>query len=294
VKHEKALDDLFTRVLTVLLRKKLVKLERVAHDGMRVRANAGAASFGTERGLQECLEEAKAQVEAVKKEADEPDASVTAREQAARERHARERRKRIEAALRELPKAAEAKKDAEKHEARVTKMADGGFRPAYDVQLATDVDSRAIVGVRVTNVGSDMGELPPMLDDIERRTAQLPEKMLVDGGFASLDAIDDAASRGVTVFAPVQQPKVQGVDPHAPKPNDGPAVAAWRVRMGTDDAKSEYRLRAATAETTNADLRTHRALDRLPVRGLSKVTSVAPWAALAYNVLRLIAAGGLA
>jgi hypothetical protein len=167
------------------------------------------------------------------------------------------------------------------------KMGDGGFRPAYNVQLATDVESRFVVGVHVTNAGTDMGQMVPMLDDIERRTGERPVEHLVDGGFAKREAITEAAERGVTVYAPVSTPKKNDVDPHEAKPNDTAAVAEWRQRMATDEAKAIYKERAATAETVNADLRI-RTLDRLLVRGTDKVMSVALWAALTYNLMHWI------
>lgn len=179
-------------------------------------------------------------------------------------------------------------------ESRVMKIADGGFRPAYNVQLATDTDSRVIVGVGVTNAGRDAGELEPMLDEVKRRTEETPREHLVDGGFVKLESIEVAAARGVTVYAPVMKPRKEGVDPHAPKKGDSAAVAEWRQRMGTAEAKEIYKERAATAETVNADLRMWRGMDRLPVRGMKKVLTVVLWAALTYNVLRGIALGVLA
>src|SRR5258706_7391013 len=297
VGHGKQLDDLLTQLLAVLMKQQLVKLKRVSQDGMRVRANAGAAAFRRGPTLEEGLSSARAHVARVKREADEPDSTASAREKAARERAAREREQRVARALAELPKAQGAKKPKDREqarvsttdaEARVMKMGDGGFRPAYNVQLATDVESRFVVGVQVTNAGTDMGQMVPMLDDIERRTGVRPDEHLVDGGFAKREAITEAAARGITVYAPVSTPKKDDVDPHAPKPDDTPAVAAWRERMATDEAKEIYKHRAATAETVNADLRT-RTLDRLLVRGLDKVTSIALFGALTYNLLHWIA-----
>ena len=103
------------------------------------------------------------------------------------------------------------------------KMADGGYRPAYNVQLATDVDARAIVWVEVTNVGSDMNALTPMLDQIKERTERLPEEQLVDGGFASRRTIEAAAQRGVTVYAPNHEAR--------PKPCIEQAEAAVGTRL---------------------------------------------------------------
>jgi transposase len=298
VGHREALDGLMTQVLAVLTHEGLVELKRVAQDGMRVRASAGAASFRREPSLKRCLEEAQRHVEEVGRET--PEGEASARQAARKESAARERLKRVERALEELPKVREAKKQEDKAqarvsttdpEARVMKMADGGFRPAYNVQFATDTKTRVIVGVDVINSGNDQGQMPPMLQDIrERHNGHVPSEHLVDGGFVKKESIEQAAQQGVTVYAPVQKPRKEGVDPHQPKPNDAPEVAAWRQRMGTPEAKEIYKERAATAETVNADVRGHRALDRLQVRTLPKVRCVVLWAAITYNLLRLIAA----
>ena len=301
VNHKGALDELMTQVLAVLMHHGVVTLKRVAQDGMRVRASAGAASFRREKSLTKCMELAKEHVEAVKRQAEEPDTQRSARKRAAAERAAREREERVSRAMAELPKVREVKKDEEAKanarvsttdaEARVMKMADGGFRPAYNVELATDTESRVIVGVEVINVGNDMGQVEPMLEDVEERTGKKPEEHLVDGGFAKQESIERATEEGVTIYAPVPKPRKESVDPHEPKPNDSEAVAAWRTRMGTAEAKEIYKERAATAETVNADLRTWRGLQQFPVRGIDKVTSVVLWAAITYNVMRWISTG---
>jgi transposase len=295
VQHGEKLNQQFTDVLGVLTHQGLVDLARVAVDGMRIRASAGAASYRREKSLKECLKEARAQVEEVSRQADE--AEEPTRQQAARKRAAQERCKRVEAALAALPAIQETKKDGEARvsttdpEARVMKMGDGGFRPAYNAQFATDVKTRVIVGVSVTNAGSDLGQITPMLANIQKRTGYPPRDLLVDGGYAKKAGIEEAARQGVTVYAPVQKPKQEDVDPHQPKQDDSPSVAEWRRRMGTEEAKEIYKGRAATAETTNADLKTHRGLDRLTVRGIPKVECVILWAALTYNVLKLISLG---
>ena len=162
-------------------------------------------------------------------------------------------------------------------DARVMKMPDGGFRPAFNIQFATTTDAaRAIVGVSVTNRGSDQGQATTMLEQIEARTGVRPTELLVDGGYPSHDAIVQATAAGVTLYAPV------------PKPDDSDAVAAWRVRMGTDDAKQIYKQRAATAETVNADAKAHRGMAATALRGLDKVTGSACLFVLTYNILRFI------
>ena len=168
------------------------------------------------------------------------------------------------------------------------KMADGGWRPAYNLQFATDVEGRAIVGVQVTTSGSDLNQMEPMLEEIGRRTEQLPKELLVDGGYVKLESIDRASAAGVKVYAPPQQPRRDDVDPCKPKKTDASGVRAWRRRMGRPRSGEIYKDRAATAERTNADLRTWRGLDRLPVRGAGKVLSIALWAAISFNLMRWI------
>jgi len=135
-----------------------------------------------------------------------------------------------------------------------------------------------------------------MLEQIEARTGVRPTELLVDGGYPSHDAIDQATAAGVTLYAPVPKPRGKAsetpdpppIDPHLPKPGDSDAVAAWRVRMGTDDAKQIYKQRAATAETVNADAKAHRGMAATALRGLAKVTGNACLFALTYNILRFI------
>jgi IS5 family transposase len=175
------------------------------------------------------------------------------------------------------------------------KMADGGYRPAYNTQYASDCHSQVIVGVEVSTSGSDMAQLAPMVEQIEQRLGSAPKKMLVDGGFpahAQIDAVQDKTE----VYAPVPEARAKKddeghevqQDKHEPKPDDSAAVASWRQRMASDEAKALYKRRAATAECVNAQAR-NRGLQRMPVRGLKKVRCVALLFALAHNLMRTLA-----
>lgn len=288
-----ALNDLLTQSIATLHHHGIVTLARVAQDGTRIRASAGVGSFRREATLAQCLRDARQLVQRTAQQG----AGERTREEAAEARAAAERLARVEAALAELPAVAEAKaRNGSKRaprasttdpEARIMKMADAGFRPAYNVQFATDADSDVIVGVAVTNVGSDQQQFVPMLDQIEGRVGR-PACMLADGGYRSHQAIETAAARGVTALIPAQCQR--GTDqPVAVQPTDSPAVAAWRTHMATEAAKVAYRRRSAIAERLNADLRTHRGLGRVLVRGLTKVHTVVLWIALAHNVMRAMA-----
>jgi transposase len=294
--HAEVLDRLLTESTAVLMSQGLVELNRVAQDGMRVRASAGAASFRREPSLEACLKEAEEQVQRLRAEVEEDPGATSRRQQAARAQAAADRKARVEKALGQLPEVRAKKKAEDRSEARVSttdpearvmKMGDGGFRPAYNVQFATDTESQVIVGVGVVNAGSDQGQMAPMVEQIERRCGQAPKEMLVDGGFVKGEDIEkvSAGPDGTTVYAPVPRPKKESRDPHVPLPDDSEAVAAWRVRMGTPAAKEIYKERASTAECVNA-LARNRNLQRFLVRGLQKVRTVALWYALAHNMMR--------
>ena len=305
VAHQEALDGLLTQIIGSLMAAGAVRLERVAQDGMRVRASAGAASFRGAQGLKKCMEEARAQVERLAQERERPDPGVTRRERAARERVAREREERVEEALSYLPRA-QAKKERQLHtkatdqrpkvtkarvsttdpQATVMKMPDGGFRPACNVELATDSANGIIVGVGVTSSGTDAGQAAPMEEQLVRRTGRHPESYLMDGGFATREDITALEQRGVSVYAPVRLPRNKPErERYDPRYGDGPDVARWRQRMATGEAKAIYRQRASVAEWTNAQVRLH-GVSQFNVRGLTKITSVMLLVAVAHNLLR--------
>jgi transposase len=305
VAHGPKLDTAITEVLGCLHHAQLIDFDHVAQDGIRVRASAGAASFRREASLEQSLEEARAVLTAVQA-ADEGQDTTTAqapptpRQRAARQRAAQERVARVEAALAALP-AVQAAKRADKKvearvsttdpEARVMKMADGGYRPAYNIQLAADSGCQVIVGVDVTTSGSDQQQAPPMVQQVKERLEALPGQWLMDGGFAAHSAIAQVEAAGPQVLAPVRQPKDGERDRYVPRPTDSATIAAWRQRMGTDLAQATYRIRAATIECVNAQARCRFGLQHLRVRGLRKVRCVAQWIALTHNLLLWIKHG---
>jgi hypothetical protein len=263
--------------------------------------------------LEKLLEEAKQHVEELHQRLDSPAsplAAVTAKQAAARKRAVRERQERLEQAIAQLPELKKRQEEAAKRagqgqrgqklrekeprvsttdaEARVMKMPNGGYNPAVNVQLATDTESRAIVGVEVSNEGSDAAGLSaPMRQQVEERTGGKVEEHLLDGGYLRTQDIEEAHAQGVALFVPpkpARNPEKRGHELD-PKPGDSPAVRAWKERMRSEKGKEIYKQRAATSETTNAELRTLRGLGRILVRGLAKARCMALWCALAYNVM---------
>ncbi len=310
VQHVEFLDRLLTQSVAALLHQGLIELNRLAQDGMRVRASAGSSSFRRRPTLEDCLKEAEAQRDALKRESQEDGGAEDRRVQAARERAVQERVQRVQAALDELPEVEQKMEHRKKGssetarasttdaEARRMKMPDGGFRPAYNVQFATTTETLVIVGADVLNSGSDGGQMTPMVKQIEEHYRTQPEEYLADGGFSTLQDIETLESSRTKVYTPVkdeEKKQEKGDDPFARRKGDSDEVAAWRERMGTQAAKEIYKQRSATAEFPNAGCR-NRGLLQFVVRGLTKTKAVSLWHALAHNfqrTLSLRAAAGL-
>jgi transposase len=308
--HDKVLDQLFTQVIVTLVDKKLIKVYRISQDGTRVRACAGSSSFRRAARLEELLTAAQAHVAEIKALLDDPEksAGLSARRSAALKRAAANRVQRIEQAVAQMPELRERQekrarrvsaKDKAKGkikeprasttdpEARVMKMPDGGFSPALNTQLAMDSESRALVGVQVINQGVDTGQLESMRRQVEERTGLKVREHLGDGGFLTHEEVERAEQQNVTMYMPPKPPrnKERRGSEYDPMPGDSAAIKRWRERMGSEQGKEIYKLRAATIETGNADLKAHRGLVQLTVRGLVKAQCVALWSALAYNLM---------
>lgn len=273
----------------------LIDLDEVAQDGVRIRASAGAASFRRRKTLESELAKAQALLARLSGQDDDED-PPSGRQQ----RAARERAERVEQALaalgeieklrqkREKTNASQTKRQKEPRasttdpEARIMKMADGGFRPAYNVQFASLPDSGIILDVTCRTVGSDGGLAEPMALRLEQAYGRRPARHLIDGGYQSADDIAAAEAAGTDFYCPPGKTK-SGRDPYAPRHGDTPAVARWRARMATDQAKAVYK-RRSICELVHAKLR-NRGIDRLYARGRAKVETCMRWFALAANIL---------
>lgn len=288
------LDDLLSRSVAALVAAEVVDLSCIAVDGVRVRAAAGSGSFRSKERLEELDRLAREKVTTLRAEVESDPAAATKRLQVRRLNAAEDRLRRLEAAreahaMIAAQRAAEAKSQRRKTpkkgktvrasttdpQARIMKMADGGFRPAYNVQVKTAVASGFVVGVAVSDHASDRGQLAPAMAEIKQRYDDTPERVLADGGYDGKDDIERLHEDEIVVFCPV-------ADEH--KPSDSPGVRALRERMATAEGQAQYRKRFAT-ERPHADMR-NRGLQRFLVRGKKKATAIVLWFVHAHNFLR--------
>ena len=225
VEHQAALDELFAQVLGVLSADGLITLDRVMHDGTKVKAQASGRSFQRERTLREHLERARQRVRSM---GDPRDEGSNPRRAKAQERAARERVERLEQALEEMQKVqgTQSAKQRRKEgrvsdtdpEARFMKQGEGGLAPSHNLQISTDARHSIIVGVSVTPSASDEGQLPGALEEVKRNLGRLPRQVVTDAGFTTRETILEMAERqvdliGGTVELQKRSRPGSGVDP---------------------------------------------------------------------------------
>jgi transposase len=316
VDHGELLNRLLAQSVTALAAEGLIDLDMLAQDGVRVRASAGTSSFRRRARLEQRIAEVKTILAELAREVESDPAENEQRLRERRARRAAERLSRLEAAVAKVaeieaqqpkrkpenskPQATppdgeppETKDGKPRHkeprvsttdpDARVVKMADGGFRPAYNMQVASVAGEQIVVAVDVSTSSSDRGLARPMLEKIDATYGTLPKQHLIDGGFTKNDDIEWAHSVDVAMHCPPIVNK-HNTDPFAPRPDDGPGVSAWRQRMNSDTGKATYRERSIH-ECINARFRQW-GLVQITVRGRAKATIVLTWHALTNNILQ--------
>lgn len=303
--NKNSLNELLTQSVALFLSQNLIDLESISQDGIRVRANAGTSSFRRKPRLKEYLKIAKQHVEKLNKEREENTTNFIDHKKARELREAKDKENRIDRAIKELTKInAEKAESRKKHrqkltqkekknlrasitdpEARKMKMANGGFSPAYNAQLATDTKTRIVVGVSVTNSGVDAGQMSLMQEQIIKRYNIKPVRWLCDNGYYDHEDIEKVKklNQKCEILMPPRKPKEE--KSYIPKRSDSEAVKEWRINMGKIESKEKYKIRASTAEWVNATAR-NRGLQQFVVRGLETVTSMMIIFGLTHNMVR--------
>lgn len=289
--HGDAFDALFTDVLAELMHRGLIDLAVMAQDGTRVRAAASAPSFRSWGSLLECRAQAALHLTAVLAQADDPE--LTRRQKARRVAAAEDYQRRVEAAIaacrsqREAHPEAVARGSTTDDDARVMKMADGGFRPGYNVQYGVVGDKmggpRTIVGVRVTNVGSDLGSLVPMVAQVEQRTGALPTAVVADSNHARHEDLAALLACGVAPIVAPPKPRKGATGAQADR---SAPIAAWRELMQRASSKELLRQRGGLSEFANARQKGVQRVTQVLVRGATKVLNVMLLGALSANLLQ--------
>jgi transposase len=209
--RKEELDGLFVELLQVLEQAELISLERVMHDGTKIRARAGSNSFHREQRVQEKL----AQIRELVKE--DPQSEGSRRQQRARERAERERQQRVEGALKELETIRQRQDSEDDHsrvrvsvsepEARKMKHGDNAIVPSYNVQVSTDAKAGVIVGVDLIQDADDSAALDPAMEEIKQNLGRQPQQVVADGGYTNRQTIEKMEERRLDFIGSLADPK---------------------------------------------------------------------------------------
>jgi transposase len=210
VQHAEALHNLFVDVLGAMQSQGLITLTTVMHDGTKIEANASSSSFRRQGTIQEHL---RAADEHVKYMEAVGDSQTHTQVEKAKLSRARQKAEKLRLAISELEKVRALKSgDIEKHDARVSitdpesrimKHSNGGFEPSYNAQISTDAANKIIVGVEISQSGSDFGQLLQGLHTIEQNMGQLPSQIVVDGAYVSASNIAAVQDKNIDMFGPI-------------------------------------------------------------------------------------------
>ena len=201
----------------MLTHQGLITLERVMHDGTKIKAAASDRSFHRQGTLKDHLKEAEEQLQAMgyltrKNLVNarlKPNSERCARSNSGLKRRSRSWSSLSTIAPRKKPKKKKKQPRASSTDpqARVMLGAKGAYAPSYNVQISTDANAKIIVGVDVNQSCSDAGQLEPAVERIEANLGQKPEQMVVDGAYPTQQAIEAMADKGIDLIGPLPQQK---------------------------------------------------------------------------------------
>jgi transposase len=298
-------DQLLSESLTALMAEGLVEEEELAIDGTKVKASAGKGSLRGEETLAALEGVARRRVARLKAEGESDPGVSERRRQAAQRRAAEDIADRAERARRtaetlRAEKEARAKRHKKEEakkgklrvsltdpEARLMRFPDGAMRLAYNIQLAVAPASGLILAAQTTDRRNDKGLAGLLLGQIKRRLGRLPQRLLVDTGYATRQDMVGLAAQQIEVYTPVP-PDKPDISPESQRKRawrrsrEPEAIKVWRERMDSLAGQAIYR-RRSRIETANGILK-GRGLGVMRVRSMAKVTCVVLLQVLAHNL----------
>jgi hypothetical protein len=288
--HRRAINDLFTQVLEWARAAGLGRLGHVAIDSTRVAANASRNRVESEEALRRERAKLRRQVRRWQQQCDAADPNETpgtaldATEKQAVEARLAEIPRRLE----KLRKAGLAKRSRTDSDSRFLRERQG-FTLGYTVSMAVSED-HVILEQRVTQEATDNASLLPVVEAVERRCGESPQKVSADSGFFSLENLAGLEARGIEGYVPDSNLARELNRP-------GPGSPAGRLhhaeqrrmrqRLRSPAGRAVYARRKAIIEPVFGVLKEQRGMRRFRCRGLARVAVEMALAATAYNLTRL-------
>jgi transposase len=192
-------------------------------------------------------------------------------------------------------------------ESRIMPVAGGGFDQCYNAQAAVAAGSNLVVAVGVTQAPNDVGQVVPMLAELEAIAGDVGPcgTLLADTGYHSASNLAACEAAGVVPLV------AAGRQPHHPPlaerlaekredrdPPDGGAPASTPTesnarRLKTPEGRKLYALRKQTPEPVFGAIKAAMGFRQFSMRGLEKARGEWSLVAMAWNVKRMFALNGL-
>lgn len=166
------------------------------------------------------------------------------------------------------------------------KQSNGGFEHSYNAQTAVDAERQIIIAAELTACAADSGELPPMVEAVERTVGALPQTVLADAGYRSEAALAALAETPLEVIVALGREGREQAQVDAGK---YPHTAQMAERLKSQESQAAYRRRKAIVEAPNGWIKSVLGFRQFSLRGLEKVRAEWRLVCLAMNLRRMAA-----
>ena len=176
-------------------------------------------------------------------------------------------------------------------------MLDGAtrsFKQAYNAQAGVDCDSQIIVSVDVTQEANDKHQLVPLIEQIEENLGEIPDRVLTDSGYFSIDNVEYVDGNFMEPFICRDRTK-HSEDPQpaprGPIPKDMSIVDRMCRKLKTKEGRKIYSKRKESVEAVFGQIKQARGFRQFLLRGLEKVKAEWRLICLGHNLLKMWRSG---
>ena len=239
-KHHEQLQQVFVQVGLLAKAAGILKLEELAFDGTKIRANnSRSAKLKTDTlktRRDELLRKYNEHVAAAERldakpssrdhDSDDPPSPTPPSKVLDKIKSSLQE---VQRALAEVDRLESSEEVVPKQlpttdlECRVTPNKHGGFAPNYTPAAMVDTQSGLIVATQVIAGTNEKAMLPPALDQVQEDFNAAPQRVLADGIFSHSTNLAELAARGIELYSPVDvqadNPAIRE-DPTQPVPAD--------------------------------------------------------------------------
>jgi transposase len=199
-----AIKDIFIQIVRVSREMGMVKLGRVAIDGTKLKANANKEKTYTEDELKKEIEEIEnALREGIEIDCEEDKkygGNNSGEEMPGHLRRSYQRAEKLKSAINELKSKGTRRINLTDPDSKC--MHEGKYEMDYNCQASVDDEKGIIISADVTTSPADQTQLKPQVEQIEVNTGKLPEKLVADAGYHSVNNLSYLEEKSIDGYIP--------------------------------------------------------------------------------------------